>query len=123
MADESDIHDTTQQDFTDYYEQSLPAERRQQIADHLRECAVCQSAYAEFEQTLRALSGLHKMSAPQHFGDAVETTIHKRSAGRFFGRRAFGDRVPFSVLAIIALVIGLIVVFLMRYSAVGTLTY
>ncbi len=123
MADPNNIHDTTQQDFTEYYEQSLSAQRQQEIATHLGECSVCHGAYEQFERTVSALSGLHKMSAPQHFGDAVETTIRKRSAGRFFGRRAFGDRVPFGVLAIAALVIGVIIVLLMRYSDLGTLSF
>jgi hypothetical protein len=70
-----------------------------------------------------ALARLHKMSAPHGFAADVEETIRRRSAGRFFGRKAFGDRVPFEVLAIVVLVIGLAVFFLIRSSQTGSLRY
>jgi type VI protein secretion system component VasF len=74
----------------------------------------------EYEQ---AMAKLHKMSAPHTFADDVEETIRRRSAGRFFGRKAFGDRVPFEVLAIVALALGLAVFLLIRSSQTGSLRY
>jgi hypothetical protein len=74
----------------------------------------------EYEQ---AMARLHKMSAPHTFADDVEETIRRRSAGRFFGRKAFGDRVPFEILAIVALVVGLAVFWLIRSSQTGSLRY
>lgn len=79
-----------------------------------------QQADHEYEQ---AMARLHRMSAPHTFADEVEDTIRRRSAGRFFGRKAFGDRVPFEVLAIVVLVIGLAVFFLIRSSQTGSLRY
>ncbi len=69
------------------------------------------------------LAGLHRMSAPQSFRTQVERTLRERSAGRFFGRRAFGDRVPFGVLAVVALLVGLIIVALVWSSHTGSLRY
>jgi len=37
--------------------------------------------------------------------DDVTGTIEKRSAGRFFGRRTLGDRVPFGLLLVLALIV------------------
>jgi hypothetical protein len=74
----------------------------------------------EYEQ---AMAKLHKMSAPQSFADDVEESIRRRSAGRFFGRKAFGDRVPFEVLAIVALIVGLAVFLLIRSSQTGSQRY
>lgn len=71
----------------------------------------------------QAVSRLHRMSAPQTFATGVEDSIRRRSAGRFFGRKAFGDRVPFEVLAIIVLAIGLALFFLIRSSRTGSLRY
>jgi hypothetical protein len=76
-----------------------------------------EEAYAE------TLAKLHKMSAPHKFADSVEEAIRRRSAGRFFGRKAFGDRVPLELLAVIALVIGFAVFLLLRASQTGSLRY
>jgi hypothetical protein len=68
------------------------------------------SAKREDEDEVRkALSGMQKARAPDSFAQDVTSTIHKRSAGRFFARRTFGDRVPFGALAIAA-VLGLCVI-------------
>ena len=69
----------------------------------------------------KALSGLQKAHAPETFAQDVTATIHKRSAGRFFARRTFGDRVPFGALAIAA-VLGICVIgYLMWASQTGSL--
>ena len=39
-------------------------------------------------------SGIQKARAPVNLAEDVTATIHKRSAGRFFGKKTFGDRVP-----------------------------
>lgn|GEM_PF-1369838 len=79
------------------------------------------AAFEEFQQTLSALGGLHKIGAPPAFGDGVTETIHRRSSGLFFGRRAFGDRVPFELLALVALAIILVVALLVRRSSTGSI--
>jgi hypothetical protein len=71
----------------------------------------------------RVLSGLHRRPAPPDFGKDVTETIRRRSAGRFFGRKAFGDRVPFELLAIVALTIALVAWMLVRSSDTGSLRY
>ena len=76
---------------------------------------------ASAEEVRKALSGLQKARAPDSFAQDVTSTIHKRSAGRFFARRTFGDRVPFGALAIAA-VLGLAVIgYLMWPSQTGSL--
>jgi hypothetical protein len=73
------------------------------------------------EEVRKALSGLQKARAPETFAQDVTSTIHKRSAGRFFARRTFGDRVPFGALAIAA-VLGICVIgYLMWASQTGSL--
>ena len=46
---------------------------------------------------------LGRAAAPRGFDHRVADAIRTRSAGRFFGRRAFGDRVPFELLAALGL--------------------
>jgi hypothetical protein len=89
--------------FTDYLDGAMSADDRAAFEKTLAESAEARRAFEEFRHAVEAVSGLHKMAAPQHFEDGVEQRIHKRSAGRFFGRRAFGDRVPFELIAIVAL--------------------
>jgi hypothetical protein len=75
------------------------------------------------EELRRALSGLNKLPAPQKFEVEVEETIRRRSGGRFFGRKAFGDRVPFAVIGMVVIALGLVVFFLLRCSDTGSLRY
>ena len=56
-------------------------------------------------EAAKQLSGLRKAHAPVTFTDDVTGTIEKRSAGRFFGRRTLGDRVPFGLLLVLALIV------------------
>lgn len=75
------------------------------------------------DRSIAELSRATRMPAPQKFEDLVTDTIRRRSGGRFFGPRRLGDRVPFVLLAVIALVLGLIVFFGIRASDTGSLRY
>lgn len=118
-----EAHAEIEVEFTDLLEQTLSEERQREVEAHLASCEGCRLAYAEFRETVSALSGLHKMGAPQHFERDVEATIHRRSRGRFFGRKTFGDRVPFELIAVLVLVLGLLVFFLIWSSQTGSLRY
>lgn len=113
-------HAAFEEDFSDYYDKRLPDARARTIEAHLAECPRCRAEYERFVKAVDAISGLHKMAAPQHFDDQVAETIHRRSAGRFFGRRAFGDRVPFEAIAVVALLLVAAVVLLLRFSTTGS---
>jgi hypothetical protein len=62
-----------------------------------------------------------KPPAPETFTKGVEETIHRRSAGRFFGRKTLGDRVPFGVLLIIAMVVLVSAALVLWASTTGSL--
>ena len=115
MTGDSD-HTKFEVDFSDYYEKTLPAARAAEVEAHIKDCARCREEYEKFEAAMRSVSGLYRMNAPQDFKNQVADTIHRRSAGRFFGRKAFGDRVPFELLAILALVLVAGVFLLARYG-------
>lgn len=112
-------HSAYEADFSDLYERALPPARARELEDHLASCERCRAEYDKLKETIGALSGLHKMAAPQHFDAQVAQTINRRSAGRFFGRKAFGDRVPFEALAILALVVAVAVYLMFRFSTTG----
>jgi anti-sigma factor RsiW len=117
----SDVHEQIEAKLSDYVEGSLPPGEMAAVEEHVRGCAPCTEALAAVKETVNALSGLHKIPAPPHFDRDVAETIRRRSGGRFFGRRAFGDRVPLEVLAIVALALGLALYFFLRRSDTGSL--
>jgi predicted anti-sigma-YlaC factor YlaD len=118
-----DEHDAVEARFSDYHEEVLPASEAEEVRRHLADCERCRAAYDDFRETVGALSGLHRMAAPDRFEAQVEETIRRRSGGRFFGRKAFGDRVPFEVLAVLAIVVGLLVYYMVYSSNTGSLKY
>lgn len=118
---QNDAHDEIEAKLSDYVEGNLSAAEAASVEEHLRGCAPCREALEAVKETVNALSGLHKIPAPPHFDRDVAETIRRRSGGRFFGRRAFGDRVPLEVLAILALALGLALYFFLRRSDTGSL--
>jgi len=103
-------------DFSSYYEGSLDAARAEAVKVHLESCAQCRADYDEFREALDAISGLHPIPAPPDFPEQVAGTIRRRSGGRFFGRRAFGDRVPYELIAVVALLLAAAVVLMFRFG-------
>lgn len=88
----------------DYHEGRLTPEARLELEQVMaaRGEPLEAPADAVFDSGLIALRQ-RKAEAPTDFTTGVAKTIHERSAGRFFGKRTLGDRVPFSVLIVIAL--------------------
>ena len=105
--------------FSEYYEGSLAPEKAKEVTRLIASDANYKKAYEEFEKTMEMLSGMHKMSAPMDFDKKVEDTIHRRSGGRFFGKRAFGERIPYEILAIIVMLVAGAVYWMGRSSATG----
>jgi anti-sigma factor RsiW len=118
---QSEGHEEIEAKLSDYVEGSLSASEASAVEEHLRGCTSCSEALAAVKETVSALSGLHKVPAPPNFDRDVAETIRRRSGGRFFGRRAFGDRVPLELLAILALGLGLALYFFLRSSDTGSL--
>jgi len=106
---------------SDYLDGALAGAERDEVTRKIAEDAAWKRAHDELVETRKAISGMRKAHAPESFTGDVTATIHKRSAGRFFARRTFGDRVPFGALVVIA-VLGLIVIaYVMWSSETGSL--
>ena len=93
---------------SDYLDGVLPAERTAEDEAKIASDARWKTTHDEMVEVRSdsrdALSGLQKARAPSTFDDSVTATIHKRSAGRFFARKTFGDRVPFGAILVVALI-------------------
>lgn len=98
-------HGEFENDFSDYYDGTLDPGRRAALEAHLASCERCRGEYDKLREAVSQVSLLGRAAAPRDLDDRVARTIHRRSQGRFFGRRAFGDRVPFELLAAVALVV------------------
>jgi hypothetical protein len=105
--------------FSEYYDESLPAPKQAELKKLIAEDQQYKKAYANFEKTMELLSGMHKMSAPMDFDKKVEGTIHRRSDGRFFGRKAFGDRIPYEILAVLVMLLAGFIYWMGRTSGTG----
>jgi anti-sigma factor RsiW len=105
-------------EFSDYHDGSMSPERRAAFERRLASEPGLKLEYEKFEEALRALSGLHRMAAGK-LADEVASTINRRSGGRFFGRRSFGDRLPWEAIAVLGLVISAVVYVLIKVSDTG----
>jgi len=105
----SDDEDEIVAKLSDFLDGALKGAERDDVAARIEHDDAWKRAHAELVETRKVLSGMQKAHAPAGFAQDVTATIHKRSAGRFFGRRTLGDRVPFGALVVVA-VLGLVVV-------------
>lgn len=105
--------------FSEYYEGSLSNDKSASFADRLANDENFAAAYKQFEKTMELLSGMHKMSAPLNFDKKVEDTIHQRSGGRFFGRKAFGERIPYEILAVLVMLLAGAIFWMRHTSSTG----
>ena len=124
-AAEADIDEEIIVTLSDYLDNVLPPDRRADVEAKIANDAQWKSAHEEMVDArsvvMAGTSTLQKARAPMSFADDVTGTIAKRSAGRFFGRRTFGDRVPFVAILVVAL-IGLgIIAYIMWRSPTGSL--
>ena len=109
---------------SDYLADALPAAEKAEVASKIESDDAWKRVHDEMvaaEEERKHISGLRKAKPPETFVEDVTSTIHKRSAGRFFARRTLGDRVPFGVLLVVALVALAVVGYLMWSSQTGSL--
>lgn len=90
---------------TDYHEGMGTAEQRKEIEAKLASDPAWRAIDAEMREELPPLAKLRKVEAPAEMASAVTETIHRRSGGRFFGKRALGDRLPTGLLLAIAVLL------------------
>src|SRR5690349_7367417 len=102
-----DIDDEIIIALSDYFDGTLSADKKKEVEAKIKSDPTWKAAHDEMVDTKSpsALSGLQKARAPATFDKDVTGTIHKRSAGRFFGKKTFGDRVPFMAILVLAMIL------------------
>jgi len=116
-----DVEDPVVAKVSDYLDGLLTGAERDDVAAKIQTDETWKRTHDELVEARKYLSGMRKAKAPDTFAHEVEQTIHKRSAGAFFGRRTLGDRVPFGVLLIVALLALAVVGYFMWSSPTGSL--
>ncbi len=122
--EEQPAHEEFELQFSDYLEGTLAAKERAELEAHLASCPACRAAHAEFEQTMQALGKIGKgvrPPAPEAFGKNVEEILEARSGGRFFGKKSLGDRLPFGIMVVVALIVLVAVSIALWSSSTGSI--
>ena len=120
-VDPDDIDEAILATMSDYLDGALPGAERAEVDRKIASDPSWQRAHAELTETRKFLSGMRKAAAPPAFVEGVAETIHQRSAGRFFGRRTLGDRVPLGALVALALAVILVIGYVLWSSSTGSL--
>ena len=122
MTDDVDVDDDeVVAKVSDYLDGLLSGNEKTEVEQKIASDAAWKTTHEEMLETRKALSGLQKARASPKFAEDVTETIHKRSAGRFFGRRTFGDRVPLLPLVIVAALALCVIAYVMWASDTGSL--
>lgn len=118
-----DIDDEIIIALSDYFDGALSPERKREVEEKIKLDPKWKAAHDEMLDTKSpsALSGLQKARAPSTFAEDVTGTIHKRSAGRFFGKKTFGDRVPFMAILVVAMLLLVALGYVLWTSSTGSL--
>ena len=121
--DIDDVDDETIIKLTDYVDGKLSAAERADVEKKIASDPTWKRTHDEMVEAKKMISGMRKAKPPEpdKFVEDVTGTINKRSGGAFFGRRTFGDRVPFGVLLVVAIIALAVIFFLMRSSPTGSL--
>ena len=106
---------------SDYLDGALSPAERTEVADRIAKDPAWRRAHTELAETRSYLSGMGRPPAPPSFTENVAETIHLRSAGRLFGRRTVGDRVPFGVVLAVALAGIALIAYVLWSSSTGSL--
>ena len=108
-------------ELSDFHDGTLPAPRRAEVAALRASDPRWTALDAEARATREAMSGMRKAMASPTFTADVTDAIHRRSGGAFFGRRTFGDRVPFGALMGVAAIAIAVIMALLWSSPAGSI--
>ncbi len=90
---------------SDYLDGALAPAERDEVAKKIEADPEWKRVHDDLVELRKDVSGMQKARAPERFAEEVTSTIHQRSAGAFFARRTLGDRVPFGVLLVLAVLL------------------
>ena len=99
-----------------YVDEMLGEDERAAMDAHLASCPECSAELEQLRGAVSSVSGLHRLSAPADFADAVKSRIRRRSRGRFFGERR-RTRMQYELFSLVMLALLLIVYLVLRWGS------
>jgi hypothetical protein len=112
-------HGQAQEQFTDFVDGTLPARDKAALEQHLAACIQCRTELESFRRAVGSLGKL-KQSAPANLLPSIHEQIHKRSRGRFFGKRwKLYGRIPFEWVSLATIIAMLIYYIAMLHGTPG----
>jgi anti-sigma factor RsiW len=117
----SDDEEKTIEAISDYLDGTLAGAERDEVAKKIDGDPEWKRVHDDLVELRKNVSGMQKQRASDTFAQDVTSTIHKRSAGRFFARRTLGDRVPFGALLVVAVLLLAVIGYVMWSSQTGSL--
>jgi anti-sigma factor RsiW len=112
-------HEQAADMFSDFIDGTLVPRDRSALEQHLAACIQCRTDLEGFRRAVGSLGKL-KQAAPPRFLPNIQQQIHKRSRGRFFGKRwkLFG-RIPFEWVSLATIIAMLIYYIAMLHGTPG----
>lgn len=95
--------------FTDFIEDSLPADQRQQMEAHLQQCSACAGDWEAFRRTVAALRELPVVAAPEDLPARIRQALPVQ-------QRVFGYRISWQAVGAVAAAACLLVGFWVAFS-------
>jgi len=105
--------------FTDYLEESLPAQQQEQVAAHLRQCPDCAEELEAFRRTVAALHGLEAVPPPANLLSRIKQALAAEAPSAQPRFRISWQHLG-AVAAAAALVVGFVAVF--SYQRIGPIS-
>lgn len=102
-------HQQARDMFTNYHDGDLSEDDKTLLEAHLNTCEECKGEWSAFERTMNEVSGLLHMAPPRDLAQNIESKIHRRSKGRFFGKQR-NNNIQFALVSFI-----LVLLFMLAY--------
>lgn len=109
-------HEKVRDLFSEYMEDDLGPELRDQVREHLDECEECREEYDAFRQTFETFRSLPVLDPPRDLDSRIKKRIRARSRGKFFSATSAPHvvhRVPYEFISLILILIALFCLYLM----------
>jgi anti-sigma factor RsiW len=115
----ADVHARIAERFSAYLDGALEPADKAPVDEHLATCIQCRTNLEQLRRTIDNLARL-KEKAPLSFLPDIQSQIHQRSRGRFFGKRwmLFG-RIPFEWVSL-AMIVAMLLYYLVSLQGSPT---
>ena len=110
-----------EQTFDEYIDGVLPFDERKAFEKRLEEEPSLKQAFDLFKKSRNALFELGLSNSSNQIKEKVVQSIHKKSGGRFFGKKTFGEKIPIGWIVVLILFVLVLLALTFNKSEFGGL--